>query len=182
MKITKNYFGKFYINQLIRSFDYILLFIIFLSRVFNVWIQWYVYGKKLYLSCDLFRITLSIKFGWLYFYEKYKSQDIKQISSPFTNPWLNLLPKLIAAIVPTLRPVTRLWMTVWGTPRSTKYWPSLWRHRHVSDTWDTWSECWDERDNVERERGCTDEKPSRLLKQTAVWLLWWCWRWECSWV
>ena len=30
MKITKNYFGKFYINQLIRSFDYILLFIIFI--------------------------------------------------------------------------------------------------------------------------------------------------------
>ena len=27
-------------------------------------------------------------FGWMYqFYEKYKSQYIKQISSPFTNPW-----------------------------------------------------------------------------------------------
>ena len=39
-------------------------------------------------TCDLVRKTLSMMFCWLYFFENWKSQDLKQSSSPFTNPWV----------------------------------------------------------------------------------------------
>ena len=37
------------------------------------------------LACS--RSTISMTFGWLYFYEKQKSQFLRQNTTPFKNPW-----------------------------------------------------------------------------------------------
>ena len=45
--------------------------------------QGYEKGERLCLSCDC---TLYMMFGLPYFYEKYKSQDLKQSTFPYTYP------------------------------------------------------------------------------------------------
>ena len=64
-----------------------------LNTTYSLMIRWYsshsdsrIYKRSGTLFILLVWSTLSITFGWLYFYEKYKSQDLNQNSSPFTNP------------------------------------------------------------------------------------------------
>ena len=50
-------------------------------------------------------------FGWLYFYEKHKSQDLKQNSSPFKNPWVSLISLIKSNHCPPFRWWTyQLWV------------------------------------------------------------------------
>ena len=53
--------------------------------------QGYESGGKLCLSCDCVRFTLSMMFGWLYFSEKLKSQNLKENFSTYLNPYLKPL-------------------------------------------------------------------------------------------
>ena len=60
---------------------YDILDVIFRELFCMPFYQGFVKGEELCLSDDSVRNTCSMTFGWLYFYEKLKSHDLKQNSS-----------------------------------------------------------------------------------------------------